>query len=66
MSDNEDEFNVDEEGDVDGDGDDENLIENTYYTAKGCIDDNLDEAIENFNLVVDLEEHKGKWYVAQF
>ena len=62
MSDNEDEFQVDDEG-GDDDGDDENLIENTYYTAKGSIDDNLDEAIENFNLVLDLEEHKGKWLV---
>ncbi|KAG2387063.1 hypothetical protein C9374_002098 [Naegleria lovaniensis] len=40
---------------------DENLVENTYYTAKGEVDENLDEALELFQTVLDLEEEKGQW-----
>ncbi|KAL9650662.1 hypothetical protein ABK040_001718 [Willaertia magna] len=40
---------------------DENLVENTYYTAKGEVDENLEEALELFQTVLDLEVEKGQW-----
>lgn len=66
MSDNEDNIEEVEDNVEDGDGgetggDDENLQENTYYGAKGQIEENIDEAIEQFQLVLDLEEEKSKW-----
>lgn len=74
MSDNEEEYGgeeVNEEENVGsneeadgGDGEDpgdENLQENTYYNAKGLLEEDLGEAIEQFTLVIDLEEEKSKW-----
>lgn len=36
-------------------------MEITYYSAKGSINTDLNEAIEMFNLVLDMEEKKGNW-----
>jgi COP9 signalosome complex subunit 2 len=46
----------------DDEGEDlQTTMENTYYSAKGSVNTDLDEAIEMFNLVLDMEEEKGTW-----
>ena len=54
---------MDEEGgeEVVGDPDDEELMQNTYYDAKGAKEDDVDEALELFQTVIDMEEEKGIW-----
>jgi len=41
------------------DDDDEELMENTYYGAKS--EEDVNEKLEQFNTVLDMEEKKGKW-----
>eukprot|EP01080_Neovahlkampfia_damariscottae_P005037 gene5037-8633_t len=53
---------MDEEGgDENIDADDEELMQNTYYDAKGAKEDDVDEALELFQTVIDMEEEKGIW-----
>ena len=70
--DDDDDVDVDGDDGEDGDGDDDDdddeaeediatVMENTYYSAKGSVNTDLDEAIEMFNLVLDMEEEKGQW-----
>ena len=50
--------------DEDGGEEEEDLqtvMENTYYSGKGSINSDLDEAIEMFNLVLEMEPEKGNW-----
>lgn len=50
------------DGDEGSEGEDiQTTMENTYYSAKGSVNTDLDEAIEMFNLVLDMEEEKGNW-----
>jgi COP9 signalosome complex subunit 2 len=51
---------VDEDEGSEGE-DIQTTMENTYYSAKGSVNTDLDEAIEMFNLVLDMEEEKGNW-----
>jgi COP9 signalosome complex subunit 2 len=39
--------------------DEEELMENTYYGAKG--EDNIDDQLDQFINVLEMEEKKGKW-----
>ncbi len=70
--DDDDDVDVDGDDGENGDGDDDDdddeaeediatVMENTYYSAKGSVNTDLDEAIEMFNLVLDMEEEKGQW-----
>ncbi len=71
VDDDDDDVDVDGDDGEDGDGDDDDddeaeediatVMENTYYSAKGSVNTDLDEAIEMFNLVLDMEEEKGQW-----
>jgi COP9 signalosome complex subunit 2 len=36
-------------------------ISNTYYNAKGSIEDDINEALELFETILDMEEEKGQW-----
>ncbi|KAL0490099.1 Cops2 [Acrasis kona] len=45
----------------DEDGEEEVDSSNTYYNAKGSIEEDIDEALELFEAVLDMEEEKGQW-----
>jgi hypothetical protein len=52
----------DEEGGAGEGGDDEELMQNTYYDAKAAKEDDINEALELFQTVIDMEEDKGIWF----
>jgi hypothetical protein len=49
-----------EDGGAEG-GDDEELMQNTYYDAKAAKEEDINEALELFQTVIDMEEDKGIW-----
>jgi len=59
--DGDEDIEIGEEEDVDEDPEEEVDSSNTYYNAKGSIEEDIDEALELFEAVLDMEEEKGQW-----
>ena len=60
MSESEEEYQFEYE-DSDEESEQDAEIENQYYTAKGEKDDNPEEALAAFQLVVEMQEEKEEW-----
>lgn len=64
MSDQEEyDFEYEDASDEEGEDDDMVKLENSYYTAKGTLEDDSREALRLFGQVVEAEKEKGDWCV---